>query len=265
MRHPGAVPFDDDVPMAQGTTNNDFTAVSIGATYTGVNFTLANRVESRNSETEHKTGAIVNWERNLIDGIGYAISTQLFDTNRADDSSAFDGNIRVSLGYRPLSSRWIILNRLDFKLNEEISFLGEKFRQRKLVDNIVANFKPNRSHQLSLNYGIKYVVDNFDDQEFSGTTHLLGSEYRYDLTSFFDIGLHEQILYSVNSDNYLYSTGLSTGFNLAKNIWLSFGYNFDGFEDKDFSAAGYTAAGPYIKFRMKFDQDSASEILDWLR
>jgi uncharacterized repeat protein (TIGR01451 family) len=265
LRHPGVVPFDNDVPVAQGTLNNDFTAVSLGATYTGNTFTLANRVETRNAEMEHKVGVIVNWERNLIDGIGYSIGTQLFDVERTDGSSAFDGDLRLSLGYRPLSSDWIMLNRLEYIVNEETNVLAENLRQRKLVDNFVGNYKPGRKHQLSVNYGIKYVIDSFDGEEFDGTTHLLGSEYRYDLTKLIDIGFHEHVLYSANSNNYLYSTGVSTGFNLAKNVWLSFGYNFDGFEDKDFSAAGYTADGPYIRFRMKFDQKSAAEIIDWLR
>ena len=51
---------------------------------------------------------------------------------------------------------------------------------------------------------------------------------------------------------------------MARNVWLSVGYNFDGFEDSDFSAAGYTANGPYIRFRLKFDQDTADEIQSWL-
>jgi hypothetical protein len=57
-----------------------------------------------------------------------------------------------------------------------------------------------------------------------------------------------------------YSTGLSFGWNMSRNIWLSIGYNFEGFEDRDFSAAGYTATGPYIRFRMKFDQGTADDI-----
>jgi len=38
-----------------------------------------------------------------------------------------------------------------------------------------------------------------------------------------------------------------------------FGYNVAGFRDRDFSKADFTAEGPYIKFRMKFDQGSAKE------
>ena len=36
-----------------------------------------------------------------------------------------------------------------------------------------------------------------------------------------------------------------------------------GFEDEDFSAASYTALGPFAKFRMKFDQQSVRDMVDW--
>ena len=45
-------------------------------------------------------------------------------------------------------------------------------------------------------------------------------------------------------------------------MWLSVGYNFDGFVDDDFTDSEYRAEGVFFKFRMKFDQDSVREIMD---
>ncbi len=44
-----------------------------------------------------------------------------------------------------------------------------------------------------------------------------------------------------------------------ENAWISIGYNVAGFTDKDFSNANYTAQGPYIQYRFKFDQNSVKE------
>ena len=46
--------------------------------------------------------------------------------------------------------------------------------------------------------------------------------------------------------------------------YTSLGYNAWGFSDKDFSAADYTAQGPYIRFRMKFDQQTVKDAAGWL-
>ena len=264
IREPGATPLNMNVPIAQGTTNDDYTAVSTGLTYQAETYTVVTRLETRNAEKANKVGALVNWERKLIDGVAYALGTQLFDTDRVDGSSSIDADIRLSLGYRPNSSHWITLDRLEYKLDEEESALGDVTRQRKLINNLVSNYKPDHTNQWALNYGVKYVIDSFDGDEYNGVTHLLGTEYRHDFTRLIDFGLHAHTLYSANSNNYLYSSGLSVGFQLARNVWLSLGYNFDGFEDRDFSAAGYTAQGPYLQFRMKFDQNTGAEIMNWL-
>jgi len=260
LRTPGAVPFYDNVPVAQGTDNNDFTAISVGTTYNAETYTLNNRVELRTAEQEDKLGLIVNWERNLKGGVGYSATTKLFQTERTDNSELLDGDIRFSVAYRPLQSRWITLNRLDFKFDSSTDIIGIKTRQRKLIENLTSNFLIDNRNQVSFNFGLKYVVDNFDKDEYSGITNLLGSEYRHDISDRFDVGAHAHTYYSANSATMKYSTGLSFGWNMTRNIWLSFGYNFEGFEDRDFSAAGYTATGPYIRFRMKFDQGTADDI-----
>lgn len=264
IRTPGGTPFYADVPIAQGTADNDFTAVSLGTTYNAETYTLNNRVEVRTAEQEDKYGVIVNWERNLKGGIGYSATTKLFKTERTDSSELVDGDIRFSIAYRPLHSRWITLNRLDFKFDSNTDIIGIKTRQRKLIENLASNFLIDNRNQVSFNFGLKYVVDDFDGDEYDAVTTLLGSEYRHDISDIFDFGVHGHVHHSGNSDVYQYSTGVSLGWNMTRNIWLSVGYNFDGFEDNDFSDAGYTATGPYIRFRMKFDQDTASEVQSWL-
>ena len=51
------------------------------------------------------------------------------------------------------------------------------------------------------------------------------------------------------------SLGLSVGVTPFRNGWVSLGYNLTGFEDDDFSEGGETGEGPFVQFRLKFDQD----------
>ena len=270
IREPGATPFNENVPIAQGTTSingdgNDFTAVSVGTTYKAPTYTINNRIEKRNASQESKTGVLVNWERNLQEGVAYSATAKLFKTERDNNSERLDSDIRFSMAYRPLKSRWIALSRLDFKLDSNTDILGIKTRQRKLIENLTANYLLDNRNQLAFNVGLKYVVDSFDGDEYNGLTHLLGAEYRHDLSEIFDVGAHAHMYTSSNSNTTQYSTGLSAGWNMTRNIWLSAGYNFEGFNDSDFSAAGHTVKGPYIRFRMKFDQDTLDDIKGWMK
>ena len=72
------------------------------------------------------------------------------------------------------------------------------------------------------------------------------------------------LLHSWHGGQYQYSCGPSTGYNIFENAWVSVGYNIFGFEDKDFSSAAYTSQGPYVRFRMKFDQQSVKDAAAWM-
>ena len=58
-----------------------------------------------------------------------------------------------------------------------------------------------------------------------------------------------------------YSAGVSGGYKVLEDIWLSLGYNFTGYSDRDFSAADYTAQGPYLRFRVRLNQETTHEML----
>ena len=82
----------------------------------------------------------------------------------------------------------------------------------------------------------------------------------------FDLGAHAAVLHSWESDVMDYSTGFDVGMTVAKNVWISLGYNFAGFRDDDFTASRHTAQGPYLGIRIKADQDTFKDLnLDSLR
>ncbi len=91
----------------------------------------------------------------------------------------------------------------------------------------------------------------------------MGFETRYDLTKSWDIGLHGNALHARKLNQYDYRSGVSIGHSVAKNIWISLGYNFTGFRDQDFSSSNYTSKGVFLRFRMKFDQASVRDAVKW--
>ena len=57
-----------------------------------------------------------------------------------------------------------------------------------------------------------------------------------------------------------HSVGFDVGITAARNVWISVGYNFEGFRDDHFDASRYTADGPYVRFRIKVDQDTFKDL-----
>jgi len=106
-------------------------------------------------------------------------------------------------------------------------------------------------------YAAKYV-----DVKDVGTsfTDLIRGRLLYDVTDTIDFGFHAGIIRQRGSDTYTLAWGPEVGVMLFENFWVSLGYNFNGFYDDDFDGAEYWAKGPYLKFRLKFDERSLKKL-----
>jgi len=113
---------------------------------------------------------------------------------------------------------------------------------------------------------VRYVSSTFEGEKYAGLSDIAGFDLRRQLTRRFDLGAHVAALHSWESSVMDYAVGLDLGTTFAKNVWISVGYNFAGFRDDDFSASRHTAQGPYLKIRIKADQDTFKDLnLDSLR
>jgi hypothetical protein len=249
--------FDLNVPPASG--GEDFTAVSVGANYQEKKLSWANRAEFRTSDLENKWGLItgVMNEQGLY--WGWTGKLQILLSRGSDGSSRTDADVRMGIAYRPPVTRWILLDRLDLIASDQRGGASSSTQGRRFINNLNANFKPNQRTQLSLQYGAKYVLEQIDSTDYSGYTDLIGGEGRYDLTKDWDLGLRGSLLHTWELGQLNYSLGASVGYNLMENGRLSLGYNLVGFKDRDFSAANFTAQGPFVQFRVKFDQNSVKD------
>ena len=261
FRHPGNVPLNVNVPPASGSAE-DFTAVSLGAGYKEEKWSWTGRVEHRTSNSEEKLGLLMGANGEPRPGVGLAAGLQYFKSDYTTGAERLNGDLRFGLAYRPREARWIVLDRLDYLVNEQKGS-GSDFDSRRFVNNFVANFSSGSGVQVSLQYGAKYVLETIDSTDYSGYTDLTGLELRYDLTKRWDVGVRGSMLHSWSIGQTDYGTSVSTGFNVGKNFWISVGYNITGFRDRDFSRADFTSEGPFIKFRLKFDQASAREAIKW--
>jgi uncharacterized repeat protein (TIGR01451 family) len=263
MRDPSLPPFNVNVPPASGTyNNNDFTAVSAGATYKDALWSMTSRADIRVGDLEDKLALLFGVYHEPQPGFGLASALKYFDTDRSNGTLNTQGILEFSLASRPVTSQWILLDKVKLIYEKETG-TTDSVTTEKFINNLNANYLYNRSNQVAFNYGIKYVKDNFDSGSYSGVTQIFGTEYRHDFTPKWDAGVQASTLFSDVGDSQRYSYGVSVGHSFAKNVWFSTGFNFAGFTDRDFSAAKYTADGFYVKFRFAFDQHTARKAMAW--
>ena len=269
----------------------NFTAVSAGATWREALWTLTSRIENRNGQLAQRRGLTMGFLRQAEAGIAIAASAQVFEVAQADGVRGSIARAALSGAYRPLGGRWSLLDQLEWKrdqlTNSSGSYDGALFgatslasssdaHSTRLVNNLTVNgvgkawtvrdregnlFELQQRNQWALYYGSKYVLDRFDATDYKGYTDLIGAEARLDVTRTIDVGFRVNRLHAWSSHTTTYSAGPSIGFSPMPDAWISVGFNVRGFRDRDFGANDYTARGPYVTMRLKFDQLTARNVL----
>lgn len=253
--------FNPAQPLASGSVQQDFSALFTSVAYRSLNWSASSRLEFHQGDQADKWNFLLGANRQLSEGKVVSMSGAFYTEARDDGSTADALDLRFGLAWRPSGSRWTYLNRADLEFSENSDDVFST-RARKLVNNFNANYKRQR-HQISVQLGLKYVVDEIDSQEYDATTLLYGAAYRFDLTQRIDVGVNASVLHNITSDAMDQSFGLSLGYNVVRNAWVSVGYNWSGYTDDDFVAADYTSQGPFVKVRMKLDQDLTHRFLSF--
>ena len=245
--------LDPDRELSSGSLNEDFTASFVGAMYMSELWSANSRIEVRQSDSEDRLSMLLGWYREPTTGHGLSAGFTMFNAQTATGNQLAQANLRFGWAWRVADARWAFLDRVDL-VYDELAADGSDQTSWRLVNNFNANRRIGAASQLSLQYAFKYVRSVFDGDGYTGYTDLVGVDYRHGFRARWDFGVSTSVYNAYRAGVTDYGVGVDLGYNIGKNLWLSVGYNFAGFEDQDFEAARYTAAGPFLRFSMKADQ-----------
>jgi hypothetical protein len=168
-------------------------------------------------------------------------------------------DIRLSWAFRPETSRWMVLNRLDWR-TERSGTASARLDAARIVDNFNSSWQIAPGSQLGLQLAARYGRSSFGSESYSGFATLTGFDYRHDLSAWLDIGAHGTVTRSWKSGVGEHAVGIDVGATPVRNVWVAVGYNFKGATDRDFDANRYIAQGVYVNFRIKADQDTFKDL-----
>ncbi|MCP5183144.1 MAG: hypothetical protein H6993_04230 [Pseudomonadales bacterium] len=255
--------FNPAAPPAAGGESGDFTAWFLGATLRRDAWHVSNRVERHEGEQADKWNYLLGVARQLEDGKAVSLSGSLLDEQLATGVAHRQVLLRGGFAWRPPGSAWTLFNRVDLDV-DELTGDGPPVRTRRLVENVHVNRRAGR-HEFGAHAGVRVATGRFDDFSVTGLTVLTGVEYRFDLSSRWDVGVHSRWYRSVDAGVGHTSHGLELGRSFGGQAWVSVGYNMTGFTDDDFADADYSARGPYLKFRLRLDQRNVERFLGFVK
>ena len=252
------------------------TAVTAGVEYLTDTYKLSGILEGRKGDDANT--------RLFSAGFGYKITPawSLLARSVVSDSEgqgASGGNERhlqrhqIGLAYRPVDDdTWNALMRYERRSERIVghgnaagaltggSAFGGESGNASLPGSTSAdivsahlNYNPARGRVLSARYAGK--LSRVDDGFLASSywAHLLQARYTQDINKDWDFGVQAGLLYG--KGGALQKTlGVEVGYQMAKDLWISAGYNFVGLNDRDLTANEYTSKGAYIRLRFKFDE-----------
>lgn len=244
--------FDPDRELISGSLNQDFLAVYTGAMYSAADWSANARIEMRNSDAEDRRILLFGWYRAPTQGHGLSAGLTMFTSQLDTGNELASARLKVGWAYRIADSKWAFLDRADLLFDKAVLGVDTE-KSWRFINNFNANRRINARAQLSLQYAFKYVRSNYDGADYTGYTDLIGVDFRHGLRERWEVGMNTSVYHSYSAGILDYGVGVDVGYNVGSNMWLTLGYNFTGFDDKDFSEARYTASGPYLRFSIKAD------------
>ncbi|BCA63244.1 hypothetical protein HMP09_2478 [Sphingomonas sp. HMP9] len=257
--------------VGQDQTNGDYAAATLGATYRQARWSWNGRLEYRNADSGDRWGITTNFLRTLGQGKTLASSIKAYTIKDNGGAVATYATADVALAFRPLDSRWSVLERLELRHESaDAGFTdtnslgvpayggGDQVTSR-IINNLAVNYRTGpeglgHGTEATLYYGAKYVAGRFVDDAYDGYIDVTGFEMRHDIGTRFDIGVSGSVQHAWERGAWSWSGGPSVGVSPAQNTWISAGYNVSGYRDRDFEDDRYTRQGPYVTMRLKFDQ-----------
>ena len=184
----------------------------------------------------------------------------LYQHNRDDAAGRAIGNARqerfiTGFAWRPTShNQFNALARYEYKAVDDGSqALGERYDAN--IFSVNMEYKPSRqwwaNTRLAWKSSSDYTVVS-PDQTFNAA--LWSGRLTFDVTDKWDLGALVSTLQQADGKAGQDARGLEAGYQVHKNAWISVGYNWMGYFDRDLSGTDYTQQGPYLRLRAKFDE-----------
>ena len=270
-----------------GALTEDFIAVTTGATYRNDDWSWASRAEYRAADTGNRYGFTSAVLRQIGQGSAIGGLVSYFNAKLDGGPQTETTTAELSWAHRPDNSRWSWLDKVEFNedkvrgavagqsgpIGGALLRVDGDVTSRRVINSLSVNYTPidrrddgyNMDEfvergEYSLFWGTRYVFDKFGPDDIEGWSNVVGLDAKYDLSDTIDIGAAGTVRVGTKGTTIAYSGGPMAGITPFENAYIRVGYNVVGFEDRDFEESRYTRSGPFVTFRIKFDQQSLGSL-----
>lgn len=246
----------------------DFTAMSLGATYRATLWSVTGRAEYRAGDREDRIGLILGAIRQLGDGRALGGAVEWYRAKAEAGPKTEVLSARLSWAHRPAGAPFQFLDKLELRSDRISSAiqgqpnpLGSPLlvdgdaRSLRLVNSFSGSLHTADDRaELAMFWGLRFSSTKLGEDDVQGLSNLVSLSGRLSLGSSFEFGAAVSARHSLEGRALVWSAGPEIGYAPVKGSVVTVGFNVAGYADRDFELERYTRSGPYVTARLKLDE-----------
>jgi hypothetical protein len=245
------------VHALSGTGQNENTAGAVSLEYTANPLWKGTtRLELRDASTAESLLFTVGLAAKLgQDWTALARNAYSLQRNKDGGAERVIERMQAGLAWRDTeTNQWNALGRVEHRLDQDDTQAGLQLKSSTTLVSLHADWQPRRPFLVSGRYAAKWTTDNSNGLTTRYRAQVIGGRATWEFAPRWDLGFVTSLLLGEGADSRQYGVGFELGYLVTTNLWVSAGYNFFGYRDADLAGADYTAKGPYVRLRYKFDE-----------
>ncbi|QJR10735.1 hypothetical protein DSM104443_01804 [Usitatibacter rugosus] len=245
------------VHALSGTGQNENTALALGLEYTAnAIWKASTRLELRDASTQQSLLSTVGFAAKINrDWTALVRNAYSLTRNKDDDGERTIERMQAGVSYRDSETNmWNALARVEHRLEDDDTLPGISLKKTTEIVSVNADWQPIRPFVVSGRYAAKWTSDKTNGLSTKYRAQVIGGRATWEFAPKWDVGIVASALFGDSTASRQYGVGVEVGYQAFTNFWVSAGYNFMGYKDADLSGADYTAKGPFVRVRYKFDE-----------
>lgn len=262
-----------------GQIAEDFTALTLGATWRANRWTTTLRGEYRDGELAKRKGVTFGAIRQLGEGTIAGTGFTWTKARGIDGTASEIFNAALAFAHRPANGSVATLAKVEFRsdwvqnaVNGDAGASGVTAlnvdgtaRASRVIGSVSTNWSPRgRIHgdrgdefvqrsEIGLFGAVRYNLDRYQGYDLAATALLGGIDAHIGVGERVEIGGTATVRTTLSDHVTQFAFGPTIGVVPARDVILTLGYNFSGFRDRDFAVARNTQKGVFATLKIKFD------------
>lgn len=161
----------------------------------------------------------------------------------------------VGLAYRPVANDRLNLFAKYETRQERNDLVNLPTRSRITLGQTEAHWQPDPDWEVVGKYAFRQVRDEAEGFATSTRHDLWLGRVTHRFRPNWDAFVEYRLLRNRDTGDRHQGYALEVGHYLLRDFKVAVGYNFASFDDRDFAGNHLKSVGPYVRFRLKFDED----------